>query len=69
MTTDNTVAEIKAARYAVFGHRTRSPPVSSFPIAVPLFGNLAVFLNRAHDSDAIPETANAVGARAKGTKA
>jgi hypothetical protein len=25
-------------------------------------------LNRAHDSDALPETANAVGGRAKGTK-
>ena len=32
----------------------------------PLFGNLAVFLNRAHDSDALPETVNAGGGARQG---
>ena len=68
LTTDNTVAEIKAARDTALGIELDRHLCVQFSIAVPLFGDLAIFLNRAHDSDALPETVNAVGGRAKGTE-
>jgi hypothetical protein len=43
MTTDSTVAEIKAARDTAWAWNSIATCASSFPIAVPLFGNLAVF--------------------------
>jgi hypothetical protein len=69
MTTDNTVAEIEAARDTALGIELDRHLRVQFSDSGPVFGNLAVFLNRAHDSDALPETVNAVGIAPRGRKA
>jgi hypothetical protein len=51
MTTDSTVAEIKAARDASLNIELDRHLYVEFPIAVPLFGDLAAFWSRAHDSE------------------
>ena len=66
MTTDNTVAEIEAARGTALGieldrHLSLQPSDSRPPLWQP-----HRLLNRAHDSDALLATVNAVGGRAKG---
>ena len=45
------------------------PKVGQNSTGVDIFGNLAVFLNRAHDSDALPGTVNAVGGAPRGREA
>jgi hypothetical protein len=68
MTTDNTVAEIEAARGTALGieldrHLSVQPSDSRPPLWQP-----HRLLNRAHDSDALLATVNAVGGAPRGTE-
>ena len=74
MTTDNTVAEIEAAGGTALGieldrHLSVQPSDSRPPLWQShrlLLWQPHRLLNRAHDFDALLETVNAVGGRAKG---
>jgi hypothetical protein len=66
MTTDNTVAEIKAVRDTALGSELDRQVCVQFSDTVPLFGNLAGFLDHAHDSDALPEIVSAGGGAPRG---
>ncbi len=69
MTTDNTVAEIEAAGGIALGIELDGHLSVQLSDSDPPLRQTSPFLNRAHDSDALPETINAGrGVARKGTE-